>query len=155
YTPKLANSKLNEYSDIRNNFYIRKATINLDDVFGKDNYLKYGTQRSFYNNQSHLATYGQYGRYKVQFRYDEIPHIYSNSVRTAYAETQPGVFTLPGSVRQALQTASSTGTAAQINNNLPSTIQTQLVPNQQSFVPKIQRRAGTGLINYNLTPAWN
>ena len=73
-------------------------------------YVKYQTQSSLYRNQSHLATVGQYGRFRAQFRYDEIPHLYTNTARTPYTETQPGVYTLPLIIRQSLQTASSTGT---------------------------------------------
>src|SRR6266571_5330556 len=57
FTPDLATSKLNEYSDIRKNFFIRRATINLDDVLGTRNYVKYQTQSSFFNNQSHVGTF--------------------------------------------------------------------------------------------------
>jgi len=155
FKPDLATSKLNEYSDIRKNFYIRRARINLDDVLGTRNYLSYQTQSSFYNNQSHLGSFGQYGKFKLQFRYDEIPHVYTNTARTLYTETQPGVYTIPLIIRQGLQVASSTGTAAQINNSLPSFIATQVVPGEQFIVPQIQRRAGGGLFSYNVTPDWN
>src|SRR4051812_5319802 len=56
FKPSLRTSKLNEYSDIRNNFLIRRARINLDNFLGTKNYLNYQTQSSFYRNQSHLAT---------------------------------------------------------------------------------------------------
>ena len=154
FIPNLATSKLNEYSDIQKNFYIRRARINRDDVLGTRNYVSYQTQSSFYRNQSHLGTFGQYGRFKLQFRYDEIPHIYTNTARTLYTETQPGVYTIPLIIRQGLQVASSTGTAAQINNSLPSFIATQVVPSEQFIVPQIQRRAGGGLFSYNLTSDW-
>ena len=149
FKPDLATSKLNEYSDIRTNFFIRRGRINIDDVLGTRNYLNYQTQSSFYNNQSHLGSFGQYGKFKLQFRYDEIPHIYTNTARTLFIATQPGVYTLPLIIRQGLQGASSTGTAAQISNNLPSFVATQVVPGEQFIVPQIQRRAGTGLFSYN------
>jgi hypothetical protein len=154
FFPDIRTSKLNEYSDIRRNFLVRSANVNLDAVLG-NNYLKYETLRSFYNNQSHLATFGSYGRFKGQFRYEEIPHSYTNTARTLYTQTQPGVFTLPSAVRQGLQTASSTGTTAQINNALPSYIATQIVPAEQSIVPHLRRRAATGLFNYNWNSGWD
>src|SRR5262245_9762720 len=155
FKPALATSKLNEYSDIRKNLYVRRALLNFQDVFGKTNYFQYQTQSSLYKNQSHLATFGQYGRFKLQFRYTETPHTFTNTARTLYSESQPGVFTLPTSVRQSLQVASSTGTAAQINNTLPSFVATQVAASQQFFVPQIDRKAFSGLFNYNLTPEWN
>jgi hypothetical protein len=155
FRPNLGTSKLNEYSDIRDNFYIRRANVSRDNVLGTQTYMKYQTQNSLYRNQSHLATVGQYGRYKAQFVFDEIPHVYTNTVRTSYIETQPGVYTLPLTLRQSLQTASSTGTTAQINSSLPSFIATQVEPYQQPFVPQILRRTGIGLFSYNFTPDWN
>lgn len=154
FKPNLRTSKLNEYGDIRNNFLIRRAHIYLDNVLGTRNYLLYQTQSSFYRDQSHLGTFGQYNKFKVQVRYDEISHIFTNTARTPYVQTSPGVWTMPLALRQALQTASSTGTAAQINSSLPSYIATQLVPYEQFIVPELQRRAGTGLVSVYLTPDW-
>ncbi len=103
FRPALADSKLNEYSDIRRNLYIRRARLYFDDIFGGRNYFSYQTQSSFYKNQSHQATIGQYGLYRARFLYDEIPHIYTNTARTLYTQTQPGVFTIPLAIRQSLQ----------------------------------------------------
>ncbi len=154
FRPALADSKLNEYSDIRRNLYIRRARLYFDDIFGGRNYFSYQTQSSFYKNQSHQATIGQYGLYRARFLYDEIPHIYTNTARTLYAQTQPGVFTIPLAIRQSLQAASSTGTATQINNNLPSFVATQVATNGSFIVPQLQRRAGMGIFSYDPTPAW-
>src|SRR5262249_20378818 len=140
---------------IRENFYVRRANIYMPGVLGTQSYVNYQTLNSLYHNQSHVATVGQYGRYKAQFRYEETPHIYTNTSRFLYTETSPGVFTMPMAIRQALTAASSTGTAAQINNTLPSFIATQLVPGEQFIVPQIQRKTGTGLFNYNFTPDWS
>jgi hypothetical protein len=145
---------MNEYSDIRNNFYVRRANIFMRGVLGPEKYINYQTQNSLYHNQSHLATVGEYGKYKAQFRYDETPHIYTNTARFLYTETSPGVFTMPMALRQALTAASSTGTATEINNTLPSFMATQVVPAEQFIVPQIQRKTGTGLFSYNITPDW-
>ena len=155
FKPALATSKLNEYSDIQRNLYLRRARISLTDVLGTNNYVSYETQSSFYRNQSHLASFGQYGKFLAQFRYDEIPHTYTDTARSLYTETQPGVFTIPLIIRQGLQAASSTGTAAQINSSLPSFIATQVIQGTPFFLPQIQRKAGTGLFSYNFTPDWN
>ena len=155
FEPNLRTSKLNEYSDIRNNFYLRRARVNFEDVLGTHYYVNYQTQSTLYRDQSHLATFGEWNRFKLQFRYDEIPHIYSNTTRILYTQTGRGVYTIPLIVRQSLQTASSTGTAAQINNNLPSFVATQVIPSEQFFVPQILRRAGTAAFSYDFTPKLN
>jgi MtrB/PioB family decaheme-associated outer membrane protein len=155
FKPSLRTSKLNEYGDIRNNFYIRRARVNFENVLGTHYYANYQTQSTLYRDQSHLASFGEWNWFKLQFRYDEIPHIYTNTARTIYTQTAPGVYTIPLIVRQGLQTASSTGTAAQISNNLPSFVATQVIPSEQFFVPQILRRAGTGLFSYAIRPEWN
>jgi hypothetical protein len=154
FKPNLRTSKLNEYSDIRNNFYIRRARIYLNNVLGTQNYLSYQSQSSFFRNQSHLGTFGQYNKFKLLIRYDEIPHVFTNTARTPYIQVSTGVWTMPLALRQSLQGASSTGTTAQINNNLPSYIANQLVPYEQYIVPALQRQAGSGLFSYYLRPDW-
>ena len=155
FKPELVNSKFNEYGDIRKNLYLRRANVHLDDIFGSHTYFSYRTQSSLYKNQSHLATLGQYGRYRVQFRFTEIPHTFSSTSQTIYSETQPGVYTIAPALRQALQTAASTGTSAQINSTLPAIVATQLAANLKPFVPKLLRRSGGGSFSYDLNPEWN
>lgn len=167
FTPDINTSKFNEYSDFRSGMFIRRLNIVYDDIFGSKNYVALQSQSSFYKNQSYLATFGQHGKFKVQFRYDEIPHVYTNTTRTIFTETSPGVLTVPLALKTALQTASSTGTAAAISLSLPNFIQTQAVCgqaippatqpapcNQQFITPRILRKAGTGLVTYNFTPDW-
>src|SRR5438876_12364556 len=66
FKPDLATSKFNEYSDVRKNFWVRRARLNFDNLFGSDKYLRYQTQNSIYKNQSHLATFGEWGKFKIQ-----------------------------------------------------------------------------------------
>src|SRR2546423_1585522 len=69
YKPNLATSHLNQYSDIRNNFLLRRARISEENVFGSPYYVRYQTVNSFYRDQSHLATFGQYNKFTLQVRY--------------------------------------------------------------------------------------
>jgi MtrB/PioB family decaheme-associated outer membrane protein len=148
FSPDIRTSKFNEYRDIRNGFFVRRARLHMDDVFGANNYLSLQSEKAIYKDQSYLATYGRYGKFKVQVRYDEIPHVYSNTARTPFVQTAPGVWTMPLALRTSLQ-AISTTTA------LPSTLQNQVVPGMNFITPQILRRAGSGLASVNLTSAWN
>jgi MtrB/PioB family decaheme-associated outer membrane protein len=165
FQPDLITSKFNEYGDRRNGMFIRRLDLLFDDVFGSKNYIALQSQSSFYKNQSYLATFGQYGKFKIQFRYDEIPHVYTNTTRTIFTETRPGVFTVPLALKTALQTQSSNGTASAISAALPGYLITQVlcgpaVPpstqpsacDQQFITPAIRRKAGTLTVNYNFTP---
>jgi MtrB/PioB family decaheme-associated outer membrane protein len=148
FNPALKTSKFNEYRDVRNGFYVRRLDVKYENVLNSKNYFSVQSQRTLYRDQSYLATLGQYGKFKIQFRYDEIPHIYSNTTRTLFTETSLGVWNFPALIRQSLQAPLAPGTS------LASIINTQVVPQSNFITPSIIRKAGTALISYNLTPAW-
>jgi len=167
FRPELGTSKFNEYGDRRSGTFIRRLDVHFDDIFGSKKYVELQSQSSFYKNQSYLATFGQYGKFKVQFRYTETPHVYTNTARNIFVETSPGVLTVPLAIKTALQTASSNGTSAQIALSLPNVIQTQVtcgpaIPpatqpvtcNAPFLTPQILRKMGAGLVTYYLTPEW-
>jgi len=148
FEPSLKTSKYNEYRDIRNGFNIRRMDFKFENVLGsKNNYFTLRSTKSLFKDQSYLATYGSYGRFKLQFRYDEIPHIYSNTARTLFTETSPGVWRFPDLIQQTLQ--ATTGA------NIPSVINNQLLSSFNYITPSILRRAGSLLFSYNPTAEWN
>ena len=150
FEPSLKKSKYNEYRDIRDGFFLPRARLNWDNLNSKY-FLDFQANKAIYRDQSYLLTFGQWNRFKFQFRYDEIPHVYSNTARTLYAQTQPGVFQIPLLTRNALQAIITSPTP----NTLPGTIQTQVVPAMNFFTPAIERRAGTVSILYDVTPDWD
>jgi hypothetical protein len=150
FQPGLKSSKYDEYRDLRDGFFVRRFRLNMDDLSGSKYFLDLQADKAIYRDQSYLATFGQWNRFKVQFRYDEIPHTYSNTARTLYTQTAPGVFTNPLLTRSTLQNLSATDPTS-----LPSTIQTQLVPSLNFVVPAIERRMGTASFGYELTPDWS
>ena len=82
FDPLLSTSKYEEYRDLRNGFFVRKLDATFDNILGSRNYVRAQSQKTLYRDQSYLVTFGQYGKFKFQFRYDEIPHVYSNTTRT-------------------------------------------------------------------------
>lgn len=148
FNPNLKNSKFSEYRDMRNGLYLRRADLRFENVLNSKNYASLKSQRTLYRDQSYLATFGRYGKFKLQFRYDEIPHTYSDTTRTLFTQTSPGVWSYPTLIRQSLQAPLLPGTS------LASIINTQVVPQSNFITPSIIRKAGTALVSYNLTPAW-
>jgi len=146
FDPVLKTSKFNEYRDVRNGFYVRRIDVKFNDILNSKNYFSLKSQSTLYRDQSYLATFGNYGKFIFQFRYDEIPHIYSNTTRTLYTETAPGVWSYPELIRQTLQATPSA--------NLPSTINTQVVAQSNFLTPSIIRKGGTASFAYNLNPDW-
>jgi len=149
FDPSLKTSKFNEYRDLRDGFFIPRARMNWDNLDSKY-YLDFQANKAIYRDQSYLATFGEWNRFKVQFRYDEIPHTYSDTARTIYTETRSGVFQIPGLTRNTLQNIAATAATT-----LPSTIQTQVVPGMTFFTPAIERRMGTLSFLYDLTSDWD
>jgi MtrB/PioB family decaheme-associated outer membrane protein len=154
FNPALSDSKFNEYRDMRNGFVITRMDLHYDKILGSNTYLTVKSQRTLYRDQSYLATFGQYSKFKFQFRYDEIPHIYSSTARTLYTQTAPGVWSFPAAVRAQLQAS----TAA----NLPSLMAgtganagAGVVTDFNFITPAILRRAGTALFSYNATAKLN
>ena len=148
FQPSLKSSQFNEYQDVRDGFYVRGLDVKFDNVVHTKNYFGLQSQSTLYHDQSYLATFGDYGKFKVQFRYDEIPHIYSDTTRTLFAQTTPGAFRYPALIRQALQAATPA-------NTLPNIINTQVVPQSNFITPAIYRKAGTISAGYNITRHWN
>jgi len=148
FQPSLKSSQFNEYQDVRDGFYVRRLDVKFDNVLHTKNYFGLQSQSALYHDQSYLATFGQYGKFKVQFRYDEIPHIYSNTTRTLFAQTTPGAFRFPALIRQQLQAATPA-------NTIPNIVNTQVVPQSNFFTPAIYRKAGTISAGYNLNSRWN
>ena len=165
FKPDVITSKFNEYGDRRNGFVVRKFAMESDDILGSHKYLNLQSQSTLYKNQSYLVTFGEYGKFKIQFRYDEIPHIYSNTTRSLYTQTSPGVFTLPLALKTNLQTQSLAANKPAVN--LPYYMVSQVTcgiaippallppPCSEPFItPSILRKAGTLTVSYNLTPNW-
>ena len=148
FNPPLKTSEFNEYQDVRDGFYIRRVDVHFDNILHTRDYFAFQSASTLYRDQSYLATFGDYGKFKLQFRYDEIPHIYSDTTRTLYVQTSPGVYNFPTLIRQQLQAPPPVG------NSLQSVINTEVVPQSGFLTPQILRKGGTVSFGYKLTPHW-
>jgi hypothetical protein len=148
FQPALKASQFNEYQDVRDGFYVRRLDVKFDNVLHTKNYFGLQSQSTLYHDQSYLASYGQYGKFKVQFRYDEIPHIFSDTTRTLFTQTSPGVYSFPALIRQALQAATPA-------NTIPNIVNTQVVPQLNFITPALYRKGGTISAGYNLNSHWS
>jgi MtrB/PioB family decaheme-associated outer membrane protein len=154
FEPLLRTSKYQEYRDLRNGFIIRKVDATFENLLAKYNYITLQSQKTFYRDQSYLVTFGQYGRFRTQFRYDEIPHVYSNTTRTLFTNSSAGVWVFPASLRSTLQ--------ASLPADLPSLIagtglnaQRGVITTFNFITPSITRKAGTVSASYDFTPNFN
>lgn len=146
FQPPWETSKFNEYRDLKSGVFIRNFRGRFDNILGSRFYANLQSQKSFYDDQSYLASFGQYGKFKIQFRYDEIPHIFTNTTRTIYTRVQPGVFTVNPALRATLQATSAA--------NTPATSLAQ-VSTMAFITPSLKRKAGTLQFNYYPTADWD
>jgi MtrB/PioB family decaheme-associated outer membrane protein len=167
FDPALRTSKFNEYRDVRDGFYVRRFNLHYDDIFGSKYYVSLKSQKAIYHDQSYLATFGQYGKFRLQLRYDEIPHTYTNTTRTLFTETAPGVWSYPAAMRAAMQATTSansaslpsliagTGAFAAGGANCASPTDCGIVTNANFITPAIIRKAGTASFSYDVNDKWN
>lgn len=101
-------SKYLEYRDLREGFYVRRFELRLPEL-GKGKYFfKMQTRDSINKDQTHLVEVGRYGKFRVQLRWNQTPHFFTNTTSTLFTESAPGVFNYPAALRMQLQTSPST-----------------------------------------------
>ncbi len=155
FRPDIVNSGVNTYDDHRNRLDIPRASI--EKILGTNRYFRLeaaSTGVAFdsghaVRNQAFLATLGQYGAYKAQFRWDETPHLFSGTTRTLYRETSPGVWQFTGN-RATLDAARVAATGVAFNNAV-----TAVIGNATLDVQRNTRRTGGGLVSWNVNPDWD
>jgi MtrB/PioB family decaheme-associated outer membrane protein len=153
FNPNLDNSKFGEYRDMRNGFYLRRVNVRFENVLNTKNYFSLKSQRTLYRDQSYLGTFGQEGKFRLQFRYDEIPHTYTDTARTLFTQATPGQWVFPAAIRQAIQTYQAT-VPTPAGTSLPMLINTQVTTQTNFITPAILRKGGTALLSYNINANW-
>lgn len=153
FRPNFENGKFNEYRDLKNGAFVKSFHTNL---FAGKTYFTVDSQSSLYNDQSWSAKVGQLGKFKAQFRYDETPHIFTNTARTLYAQSSPGVWTLAPAIRTQLggyYTAIGTATNAKLNTALAG-FNSVLNSNADLVDASLVRKRGTADLSFNPTADW-
>ena len=164
FRPALSNSALNVYTDNRSGFYVPKFNALLENIFGSNSYVRIQSASNGFafgegggtltRDQSVLVTLGQYGKYKVQFRFDQTPHLFTGTTRTLYTSNGVGGWNSGQAMFASLcgfvktnGTCNVTPTASVIASTLGGAAATALPFTQQE-----NRKAYTGSMSWNLTP---
>ncbi|MGI9102505.1 MAG: MtrB/PioB family outer membrane beta-barrel protein [Terriglobales bacterium] len=160
FRPELFDSPLNLYSDYRNQFYIPKLDTRVENLFGSQQYLRLQSSSNGFafsdgaspsRDQSVLLTFGQYGRYKAQFRFDQTPHLFSGTTRTLFSSGGQGVWNVDPTMRNTLYTALKSGPTASVIANAVSTAAAGVVP----FTQEESRKTFGGSFGAKITPDLN
>lgn len=157
FRPDILDSGINIYRDYRNGFYIPRASIYKDSIAGTKNYFSLQTVsngvafsgRTMPRDQSYLVTVGRYGWYKLQFRWDQTPHITSGTTRSLFVQTSPGVWKYTGN-RAALDAARVSGTATALFNAVTAQAANAFPDTQRGL-----RKNGSFLASWDIKPDWN
>lgn len=90
-------SKLTEYRDLQDNFYLSSLRFSIED---KDSaaFFDLRGQNVTRDDQTILAAGGRPGVWSLQASWVETPHNYSNIAVTPYNQPEPGVFAVPATV---------------------------------------------------------
>ena len=139
-------SKFTEYRDVPRGFFLQ--FLNLDLSKGS-RYFYLSVMNVQQADERIKAGLGDYGKFKLDFGYDKIPHRFSFDGATSYVEKTPGVFTLNDVIRSAAEALVPTGTSTNIAaaRTLVSTFLTSAAPIDLG----LQRKTAT--LDFAYTPS--
>lgn len=129
-------SKFSEYRQVPGGFFLQRFELHLNSLFSDKFFLNYQTRETLEKDQAHLLDAGRRGKYRFQLRWDQTPHYFSNTAKLLFAQTGPGLFTVPAAVKARLQT--TPGDVA------------SFLDGARLLDPRLNRKLGSG--NFTLTP---
>ncbi len=163
-------SKFYEYRDVPDGFFFRAFDLNLTKG---NNYFTMNLSRIRQRDSRYELSAGSFGKFKVDFTYDKIPHRYSFEAQTLYTEgdapTGPGVFNgrsfyygISDQIQSSLQALAPTNppTTAEVNavknalstqDPVPGGSPLGYLSGVHSIPLGIQRNKGT--LNFEYTPS--
>ena len=65
--------------------------------------LKFNGDHIGYRDQRFSGSYNRFGKFKALFRFDQIPLFYSDSTRTLYTSSEPGVLALDDGIQRGVE----------------------------------------------------
>lgn len=97
-------NKYLEYRDYRENVVLNSLSYYLGSKIG---FLEINAKGISKNDQNSTLRLGKYGRYYLDFSWDQTPHSFSNHSKLFFNETQKGVYSIADSIQSRLQAAAS------------------------------------------------
>jgi hypothetical protein len=155
FRPDILTSGVNTYRDYRNSLYISQMKV--ERPLKTNGYFNLQTANNglafqgstVTRDQSVLVTAGRRGVSKFQFRWDEIPHVFSGTTRTLFQQTTPGVWKFIGD-RAVLDAARVAGTAAAFSSAIA-----QQIGNASTDAQRSLRKIGSGSASVDVNPNLN
>jgi MtrB/PioB family decaheme-associated outer membrane protein len=133
-------SKFDEYRDLSPGFFVQRFETRLEHLFQSNYFFNFQTRKSLDNDQSFRASFGNYGKFHFDVKWDATPHDFTNAASTLYTQSSPGVFTFPSALRTSLQ-SNPAGLASILNGATAMDV-------------SLKRRLGSGTFEYTPAAAW-
>jgi MtrB/PioB family decaheme-associated outer membrane protein len=151
-----ASAKFSEYEAIPRGLFISQATVGLG--WGATGYyVTLRAQDATERDQHVRLRGGRYGRWEFGLEFDRLPHAFSNTGRSIYTQTEPGVFRLPDDVQARLRVISTTDTDPTTAGVQPNLAQLQALVDglARPVALSLRRERGAATFRYNPTPRWD
>lgn len=95
-------SKAEEYGEVPEGFVIKRFYADFG-LKNKKQFLHAWGNNVRLNFADYGLEYGEYGKFRFTGDYHKIPHLFSRSGETIWAETSPGIWRLPDNLQQTVQ----------------------------------------------------
>ncbi|MDP1677536.1 MAG: MtrB/PioB family decaheme-associated outer membrane protein [Bacteroidota bacterium] len=103
----LGSSKFTEYRDMSPGLFANKFSLGFMNGENTKFFSLWGSNVGQYN-QNFVAQFGERGSFKLELEWDQIPHNYTNTARTAFGGAGTGALVMPDLVQNKLRTLLTT-----------------------------------------------
>ncbi|MBK8575226.1 MAG: MtrB/PioB family outer membrane beta-barrel protein [Elusimicrobia bacterium] len=93
-------AKFEEYKDIPQGIVFPRYELDVESTNGE---FSFNAKKVAQEDQSFTLSYDRYGKFNFTAGWDQTPHRWSNTSRTLYEETSPGVYELPDDLQNHFQ----------------------------------------------------
>ncbi|MBI4483162.1 MAG: MtrB/PioB family decaheme-associated outer membrane protein [Acidobacteria bacterium] len=135
-----SSSKFNEYRHIPQGFFIQQFELNLPNLLNDKFFFNFQSRETLERDQSYLLDLGAYRKYRLELAWDQTPHVFTNTAKSFFVESSPGVFTAPAPLRSRLQSQPADLSA--------------LLEGARPLNLSLRRNAGRGTLTYTPASDW-
>ena len=142
-----ASSKFDEYRDLQPGPFVRRFNVSLPGLSDGKYFLNCQARNILprdtdeRRDSDYLCAMGQYGKFRLEFKVTDTPHLFTNTAETLFAQSAPGVYTVPASAR--LNLSANLTPVAQV-----------LAGGLHPFDTSLQRTLLGGFFTYTPTEKW-
>jgi len=142
-----ASSQFDEYRTLLPGFFVQRFIWNWPGNGGSKYFLTCQARSILLRDaegredSDYRCTAGKYGKFRLDFKMNETPHVFTNTAETLFAESAPGVYTVPASTRLNL-------------SSNPILLPQVLAAGLQPFNTSLERKLFGGTFTYTPVENW-